>query len=638
MRVQGVVHRDVVPDPAMEPLAQLEPAAQEEVVVDLVVGRTIVQVHVPAVITAPAAVADDARLHRVQQRQLRQLAGRRVLQAPEAVAPPRVEGAVVAGLLDGIEHVAELDQVPAERALADVDAGARHVVDRAVPDGDALGHGDLHAGGLLLHLAGVPDQAVLHRAVRGKGIALRPRRPVDGRVLLALAVLKKRIADRFRPAHEGDRTGAGVVDVAARHAEAPVVAVHEDRVAAQLVELAVQHRAVLRAVEQQRATAVDRPVGAQQRLLGIHERAGRVAEHEALQGDESDRRRRGALELDQVAQPHHLDRRAREVHTGRRLVVEPVRLRVMEPLAGRIELFKDVLHHAQVLVHAHLAVVLPATLVGHVAVRLLARDAVVVAAPVRDMHGVDVAAGGVGPARRALLGERIRCMALVRRRGLVRIMVGITRHALALPVDEELVNGQPGRHVGLEDAVAIRGPGQRQLLAAADHRPALAIRPVDHRLARCARVGRGEDQRLGQVVDTVRHVHGDRLAPGDLARGVARGGQGLQRRRGRAGLIIAAIGCDVEVGGGERASHSEEREQREYALHGHLSLETRNVSTGLASRVNPRARCRTGAHLMQGAAIPRPGLMARGPRDRTVLHTARCHHPANRWSSRVYWW
>ena len=71
-------------------------------------------------------------------------------QAPETVASPGVEGTVVAGLLYRVEDIAELDEVAAPAPIADIDAGAGHVVDRAVTHRDVLGQLDLHGRRLLL--------------------------------------------------------------------------------------------------------------------------------------------------------------------------------------------------------------------------------------------------------------------------------------------------------------------------------------------------------------------------------------------------------------------------------------------------------------------------------------------------------
>ena len=137
----------------------------------MVVGRAVVEIDVPAVVAAPAAVANDVRLHRVEEHHVLVGFPRPVVvqietgQPPVAVAAPGIERAVVARLLDGVEDIAELDGVAAPAAVAEIDARPRHVVDRAVPDGDSLGHVQRDARRLLLHLADVVDQAVFHQAV-----------------------------------------------------------------------------------------------------------------------------------------------------------------------------------------------------------------------------------------------------------------------------------------------------------------------------------------------------------------------------------------------------------------------------------------------------------------------------------------
>ena len=108
----------------------------------MVIAGAVVQVDVPAVVAAPAVVAQDGRSSR------RPSSGRSgfglthvvivvdSLRPQIAVAAPGVERAVVAGFLDGVEDVAELDDVAAPATVADVDAGTRHVVDASNGDGD----------------------------------------------------------------------------------------------------------------------------------------------------------------------------------------------------------------------------------------------------------------------------------------------------------------------------------------------------------------------------------------------------------------------------------------------------------------------------------------------------------------------
>ena len=85
----------------------------------------------------------------------------------------------------------------------------------------------------------------------------------------------------------------------------------------------------------------------------------------------------------------------------------------MEPLSGGIEFFEDVFHKAVWFVHAHLAVVLPTSLVLHFVFLVLAFDPVVVATPVVGVDGVDVAAGGVFPIGGALRTEGVSRVAVV---------------------------------------------------------------------------------------------------------------------------------------------------------------------------------------------------------------------------------
>ena len=75
---------------------------------------------------------------------------------------------------------------------------------------------------------------------------------------------------------------AGLGDVAAADRDAAVVVVDEDGVAADLVDEAILERAVFRAVEEDRAAAIDGPVAAQERLLVLHEGPRGVAEGQAL--------------------------------------------------------------------------------------------------------------------------------------------------------------------------------------------------------------------------------------------------------------------------------------------------------------------------------------------------------------------
>jgi hypothetical protein len=251
------------------------------------------------------------------------------------------------------------------------------------------------------------------------------------------------------------------------------------------------------------------------------------------------------LELDEVAETDDFDVGLREIHGGLGLEVERAGLRVVEPLAGGIEFLEDVLHHAELRVHAHLAVVLPAAFVGDASIGIFAGDAVVIAAPAMDLHGVDVSARGIRPFRGAFLGKGIRGVALIGGGGLVRIKVRIAGHALALAVDEELVDGQACGREGLEGAISLRFPFQVELQATADDGLAFVQCLIDRRIFLRAGISGNESQRFRQVIHAIGHGHGDGLLASQPAGGITRGGEALEWRGARAGIGIIAGGCNV---------------------------------------------------------------------------------------------
>ena len=152
---------------------------------------------------------------------------------------------MVAGFLDRVEDVAELDRVAAPAAVADVDARARHVVERAVADGDALRQLDLHRRGLFLDAAREINQAIVHEAVRrivGSLGAGRARSSFASDWERSFQSRGTRAASRS-PTNATPLAPA-LCDVTASHRDPAVVVVHEDGVAAYLVDEAVLNRAV----------------------------------------------------------------------------------------------------------------------------------------------------------------------------------------------------------------------------------------------------------------------------------------------------------------------------------------------------------------------------------------------------------
>ena len=169
---------------------------------------------------------------------------------------------MIAGLLHGIEDVAVLDEMPAPAAVADVDAGSRRVVDRTMPDRDARRHGDLHSRRLLLDQTNAANQTVLDEAVRRIAVGLRSGFLIDPLKALSLPIFKERTSHCQRITYESDGTRSGIADVATDDADSAVVLADEDRIAADLIELAIDEAAIFGPCQKHRAFASNRPIAA----------------------------------------------------------------------------------------------------------------------------------------------------------------------------------------------------------------------------------------------------------------------------------------------------------------------------------------------------------------------------------------
>ena len=378
---------------------------------------------------------------------------------------------------------------------------------------------------------------------------------------MGLVVFEKRIAHGGGIAHETHATGSRIVYVAALDQDAAVVVVHENGIAADLVELTITDVDILGAGEQKCTSPVDRPVRAQERFLAIHEGARRVPHGEALERDVFDRLLQRAGKFHQVPQADDFHFRLGQIGSLLGQEIQRGALAVVEPLTGSIEFLKDIFHHAKILVHAHLAIVLPTAFVGHIPFGILAGDEVVVAAPAGGVHGVDETTGRIRPLRSALPGKRIRRIALVGVGFFCGIEIRVAGHALGFAVDEKLVDLQTLRRRGLENAVAVGLPIQLEFRTTAQDGTAFVHGAVNDRKLRAARVRRGEHERFRQMVNPVADMNGDRFLAGHFFGGIA-----SRCKRGEvcglcAGIGVLAHRAHMEVERQSVPGHGEGREE-----------------------------------------------------------------------------
>lgn len=128
VRMQGIVDDDVVFNGSVKSFSQFDTPMQTKIVVDMVIGTSIVQIDVPAVIASEAIVPDDCGVAGVQQDQFwvfgRAFAHFSVGWVPESVASPGVERAVVAGFQYIVESIVVFNQMSAKSTVADIDSSS----------------------------------------------------------------------------------------------------------------------------------------------------------------------------------------------------------------------------------------------------------------------------------------------------------------------------------------------------------------------------------------------------------------------------------------------------------------------------------------------------------------------------------
>ena len=194
------------------------------------------------------------------------------------------------------------------------------------------------------------------------------------------------------------------------------------------------------------------------------------------------------------------------------------------------------------------AVVLPAAFLLDLTGGIFARDSPGEVTPERRVHGVEVTAGGVGPACRPFRTDRVGGKPVEVLGG--RVVIGIAGEDLPLAVDENLLGFEVRRDLGLKDAVLVGRPGEGEFDPAAEDRAAFAGGLIHHRCGGRAGVGGGEHHGLRQIINPVGKGHGDRAVSGQTAGGLLGGGEALQRCGTGAGGGVLAAGSDEEFGGG----------------------------------------------------------------------------------------
>src|SRR5580693_182004 len=103
--MEGIVHHDIIFANPEVTFTQLDPAVQTKIIADGTVRGAVIEVDVPAVIAAPAVVANDVRFDCVERDELGRFAFGHGRRAPVTVAPPGIKTAVIARFQDGVKYI-----------------------------------------------------------------------------------------------------------------------------------------------------------------------------------------------------------------------------------------------------------------------------------------------------------------------------------------------------------------------------------------------------------------------------------------------------------------------------------------------------------------------------------------------------
>ena len=156
---------------------------------------TVVEVYIPAVVTAPAIMSQRDRFEGVKICQAG--IGRhfpinyRWIGVPVAVASPGIPAAMITGLQHRVKDIAILNQMTTPATIAQIDSRTGDIINRAATNGDTACHGDLDAGCLLLHSPGVADKAIIDQAIGGIVLRAGTGSSIELGVIERLIVIQK---------------------------------------------------------------------------------------------------------------------------------------------------------------------------------------------------------------------------------------------------------------------------------------------------------------------------------------------------------------------------------------------------------------------------------------------------------------
>ena len=165
------------------------------------------------------------------------------------------------------------------------------------------------------------DEVVFHQTFRGEVVALRAFGEIHFLPRHIFLVAETGGADAGRISHEADRACSDSRKKGALNAGSPVELAEEYTVTSNVSYVAVLYAAVLGPFQEDGPAPVDGPIGAQQRLIFLHECPRGMLESYSLEGHVSDRILFGAFYGHQILETRGLEIRQLRILADQGVVI-----------------------------------------------------------------------------------------------------------------------------------------------------------------------------------------------------------------------------------------------------------------------------------------------------------------------------
>src|SRR5680860_663565 len=274
MGMKPVIQDDIVLYRAIKTFAKLQSTVQTDIVINMIVGRAVVQIDIPTVVAAKAVVPNyggpnsipfghfgiscDNQVHGIP------------IGVPETVATPRIKGAVVARFQDRIEDIVVFDKMPAPSAVTNINPRPRHIINTVIADRYVQGHGDFHPSRLLFDTPDAMDQVIVGDTFARIGIGLGTCHGIHNLDRNKFIVLKGGRPYRIGISDKAYTTSTTIVNVVMAYRYLSTIIAYENSIPTEVGKFTIAYGNIFGTFQKNGPSPVNCPITAQQGLIFFH--------------------------------------------------------------------------------------------------------------------------------------------------------------------------------------------------------------------------------------------------------------------------------------------------------------------------------------------------------------------------------